>query len=142
MKLSQAGLDLIKHFEGCKLETYLDCVGVPTIGYGHTGKDVCGGETWTQHEADECLAFDTSKFATGVALLLKRPATQGQFDAMVSFAYNLGLHALATSTLLKLFNDGDVAGAAEEFHKWCHAGGEVVAGLMARRAAEKEIFLS
>lgn len=142
MKLSQDGLNLIKQFEGCKLVAYRDCVDVLTIGYGHTGPDVCEDSEWSQNEADECLELEAGKFATGVNLLLKTEVTQGQFDALVSFAYNLGLNALATSTLLALTNQCNKILAAAEFFKWNHAGGKVVAGLTDRRAAERERYLS
>jgi lysozyme len=140
MNISQTGIKLIKRFEGCRLTAYKDAVGVLTIGYGHTG-DVRSGETITQAQADKLLAADVAKFAKGVATLIKVPINQNKFDALVSFAYNCGLGALKTSTLLSLVNKKDFKGAANEFEKWTHAGGKVLKGLVSRRKAEKALFL-
>lgn len=137
---SSACISLIKEFEGCKLIAYLDSVGVPTIGYGHT-RGVQLGQQVTQDEADSFLAEDVAEHAEGVLRLLLKPVTQGQFDALVSFAFNLGVGALKRSTLLRKVNDGDES-AAEEFAKWVFAGGKVLKGLQRRRAAEMALFLS
>lgn len=119
---------------------YLDSVGVPTIGYGHT-KGVQLGQQITQEEADKYLAEDLAEHAEGVLKLLLVPVTQGQFDALCSFAFNLGVGALKRSALLRRVNDQD-SGAAEEFGKWIYAGGKVLKGLQRRRAAEMALFLS
>jgi lysozyme len=140
MNISQTGIKLIMRFEGCRLTAYKDPVGILTIGYGHTG-DVRSGQTITQVQADDLLKQDVTKFATGVAVLIKVPVNQNQFDALVSFAYNCGLGALKTSTLLSLVNKKDFKGAADEFEKWIHAGGKVLKGLVSRRKAEKALFL-
>lgn len=141
MKTSQRGIDLIKKFEGCKLKTYKCSAGVDTIGYGSTGAHVKPGMTITQAEAEALLVKDLSRFEVGVATLAKK-TTQGQFDALVSFAFNLGLGALSSSTLLKVHNDGKYSEAAEQFHRWNKAAGKVLLGLIKRRAAESELYTS
>lgn len=140
MKANTATINLIKSFEGCKLTTYADSVGVLTIGYGHTGPDVHRGKVITQSQADDLLAADLARFETGVTNLVKVTLTANQFGALVSFAYNLGLGSLGGSTLLKKVNAKDFAGAKLEFSKWDHAGGKVLAGLTKRRAAEAVLF--
>lgn len=141
MTPSAACVALIKRFEGCKLDAYLDAVGVPTIGYGHT-KGVFMGDRITEAQADAYLHEDIEEHAKGILPLLLVPVTQGQFDALVSFAFNLGVGALKRSTLLRRVNDGDKFGASEEFHKWVFAKGQKLAGLVARRRAEAQLFLS
>jgi lysozyme len=140
MTTSSKCLDLIKRFEGCKLEAYRDQGGVLTIGYGHTGTDVHGGQLISQVEADALFAVDVARFAQGVQRLITVPVQQYQFDALVSFAFNLGLVALSGSTLLKLLNYGDYNAAADEFVKWDHVGGIEVAGLLRRRESEQAMF--
>lgn len=142
MNISQAGIELIKKFEGCKLEAYLCPAGIPTIGVGHTGKDVRLGMTITEEEADRLLRSDLDRFERAVNQYVGQPITQGQFDALVSFAFNLGSEALRNSTLLRKLNDGDDVGASDEFGRWTKAGGRVLPGLVARREAEREMFLS
>lgn len=142
MKISQAGIDLIKEFEGCRLTAYLDSVGIPTIGYGST-EGVAPGDTISQQEAEEILKEDLQRFERCVTeMVTVMPINQNAFDALVSFAFNLGCNALKNSTLLKLVNAGDNHGAAREFPKWDHAGGRVLAGLTRRRQAEAERFLA
>jgi len=137
---SQNGLNLTKQFEGLDLNAYQDQVGVWTIGYGHTGKDVHPGLTITQQQADNLLMQDTQSAAAAVNRLVTAAINQDEFDALVDFVFNLGQNALAGSTLLRKLNAGDFAGAAAEFPKWCHAGGKVVAGLVRRRQAEQQLF--
>ena len=140
MILSKRGGDFIKSFEGLRLTAYRDIVGVLTIGYGHTGSDVIEGMKITLDRANELFDEDVADFVTGVNALAK-VKTQGQFHALVSFAYNLGLRSLKKSTLLKKLNDGDIVGASNEFQKWNRAGGKEVAGLTRRRLAEYVVFL-
>lgn len=141
MELNQAGIDLIKSFEGCKLAAYQDSVGVWTIGYGHTGPDVKDGETINQPMAELLLKKDLAVFVAGVkALVQGTTLTDNEFSALVSFAYNLGLHTLANSTLIRKINLGDTMGASSEFPKWDHAGGVEVPGLLRRRMAEQNLF--
>ena len=140
MKCSEAGLALIRKYEGCRLEAYLDSVGIPTIGYGHTA-GVKIGDTCTQEQADEWLRTDVQAAVRCVAQSVTGVLTQGQIDALTSFVFNLGCGALRGSTLLRKLNAGEDDAAAQQFLKWDHAGGKVVAGLSARREAEMELFL-
>lgn len=141
MKTSENGRKLIQEFEGCRTKAYQDCVGVWTIGYGHTG-DVKAGQVISQQEADRLLAQDLQRFEAGVERNVKVALSQNQFDALVSFCYNLGVGSLQKSTLLKKLNRGDYKGAAEEFLKWNKAGGKVLKGLVRRREAERNMFLA
>ncbi|MGR2682942.1 lysozyme [Chromobacterium haemolyticum] len=141
MNISANGIKLIQQFEGLRLKAYQDAVGVWTIGYGHTGPDVTPGLVITQAQADALLARDLSRFETGVTRLVQVPLHQNQFDALVSFSYNLGLGSLQNSTLLRLLNQRDYAGAAAQFPRWNKAGGKVLPGLTRRRAAEQALFL-
>lgn len=137
---SQKGIDLIKSFEGCRLTAYQDSVGVWTIGYGHTS-GVYSGMTITEAQAEAYLKSDLVTSENAVNKYVTYAINQNQFDALVSFTFNLGSGNLASSTLLKKLNQGDISGAANEFDKWIYAGGEVLEGLVKRRAAEKELFL-
>jgi len=139
---NQAGVQLIKSFEGCRLTAYKDAIGVLTIAFGHTGPDVTPGKTITQAEADQLLAQDLAKFEKGVEALVKSNINDNQFAALVSFSYNCGLMNLQKSTLLRLTNAGDFAGASKEFLKWTKAGGKELAGLVRRRQAEQVLFLT
>ena len=144
MNVSQRGIDLIKSFEGCKLTAYPDpgTGGAPwTIGWGTT-RGVRQGMTITQDEADLLLAEDVNTFAAAVNRLVKVPLNQNQFDALTSFAYNVGSSNLGSSTLLRLLNEGDYEGAAGQFGRWVKGGdGGTLPGLVRRRAAEKALFL-
>ena len=145
IKASKDALTLIKYFEGCSLKAYPDpgsADGKPwTIGYGHTGKEVTKGLAWTQAQADAALAGDVARFACDVEKLIKVSVTQSQFDALVSFAYNIGVGALASSTLLRLLNAGDYDGASKQLALWNKNNGKVMRGLTRRRAAETALFL-
>ncbi|MGL4747421.1 MAG: lysozyme, partial [Shewanella sp.] len=105
-------------------------------------KGVKKGDAITKGQADARLAHELDDFADGVKKLVKVPLKQCQLDALVSFAFNVGVGALRDSTLLKLLNAGNYAGAADQFTRWNKAGGKVLPGLVTRRAAEKEMFLS
>jgi lysozyme len=150
MQISAEGLMLIMEFEGCELYAY-ECQGnVWTIGFGHT-TDVQEGDSCTEEQAIRWLSEDVQYFEDGVARLIERDEIkQGEFDALVSFSYNVGLdededsqaEGLGDSTLLKLYNEGDTQGAADEFPKWCKAGGVESEGLKRRREAERALFLS
>ena len=138
------GIALIKQYESLRLTTYKDAVGIPTIGYGHVENPIPPGgtRTITAEDAEQILREDLQRFEHDVNNMLTVEVTQNQFDALVSFAFNLGPANLKSSTLLRKVNSGDFNGAAEEFPKWNHAGGQVLAGLTARRNAEKNLFLS
>lgn len=146
MQISEKGIGLIKQFEGCKLTAYQDSVGVWTIGYGWTqsvdGKQIRAGMTIKQETAERLLKTGLVSYENDVSRLVKVGLTQGQFDALVSFTYNLGVRSLSTSTLLRKLNTGDYAGAAEEFLRWNKAGDKVLNGLTRRREAERALFLS
>ena len=140
MKISQNGIDLIKKYEGCKLTAYRDAVGVLTIGYGHTG-DVKEGQKITQKKADALLMEDIEKFETLVNLLIltKYRFNQNEFDALVSFAFNLGGGNLKKLTGNGKRNKGQIADSIPLYNK---AGGKVLSGLVKRRAEEQKLFLT
>lgn len=138
---SDKGLKLTKFFEGLRLTAYQDCVGVWTIGYGHTGPDVHVNLTITEEEAEQLLVADAAKAAAAVSQLVTVGLNQNQFDALVDFVFNLGPGSLAKSTLLRELNAGNNSAAANQFPLWVHAGNSVVEGLVARRKAEQELFL-
>lgn len=147
--VSNAGLALIKRFEGCArrrpdglVEAYPDpgSGGSPwTIGWGTTGADVGPGTVWTQAQCDTRFASDLALYAAQVTdALAGAPTTQSQFDAMVSFHYNTG--AIDRATLTRKHVAGDRDGAAREFARWTHAGGRMLPGLARRRAAEAALY--
>lgn len=145
-KVSKAGIDLIKSFEGLFLKPYLDPIKIPTIGYGTIqypdGKKVTMNDpAITEAQAVEYLTHEVNQKAAGVEKLVKVPLNDNEFGALVSFAYNVGTGALEKSTLLKKLNAGDRAGAAEEFPRWNKAGGKELPGLTKRRLAERDLFL-
>jgi len=140
MNLTKAGLDLIKEFEGCQLKAYLCPANVWTIGWGHTG-DVKSGQVITQAKADSLLVTDMAIYVAGVNKLAGVPVNQNEFDALVSFAYNCGVEALASSTMLKLIHDRKFVQASLEFAKWNKGAGKVLAGLVRRREAERHLFM-
>ena len=146
MKLSSAGLDLIKEFEGYhekqpdgSAKAYRCPAGVLTIGWGCT-EGVTEGMVVTAEQATTMLAAEMAKHESAVERLVKVPLSQGQFDALTSFSYNVGAGALEGSTLLKLLNAGDYAGARGQFSRWTKAAGVELAGLVRRRAREAEVF--
>ncbi|HEX3985764.1 MAG TPA: lysozyme [Acidobacteriaceae bacterium] len=134
------GLALTEQFEGCRLTAYQDQVGVWTIGYGHTGPEVCSGMTITLEQAQGLLAGDVSSAATFVNQAVIVEVNQEEFDALVDFVFNLGAGSFEHSTLLRLLNAGEFAAAAAQFALWDRAGGAVVAGLLRRRQAETALF--
>jgi len=141
MITSDKGIALIQDSEGLRLKAYKDSVGVPTIGWGHTG-DVQMGTTITRAQAETLLREDLHDFERAVTRVVRVPINQNQFDALVCFSFNVGAKALENSTLLRLLNAGSFAGAASQFPNWNKAGGQVLKGLVTRRAAEQKLFLS
>lgn len=139
IQYSKSGVALTERFEGCKLTAYQDQVGVWTIGYGRT-HNVHPGDTCTQEQAEAWLQEDTEWAVRVVNALVTVPLTQGEFDALVDFTFNLGSGSIQHSTLLKLVNAGQFETAAKEFEKWDMAGGKHVAGLLRRRIAEEQEF--
>lgn len=145
MKISRKGVELITRWEGCKLTAYQDSVGVWTIGYGHTSAagapKVVKGLRITQQEAIDIFSRDIVKYEKAVEKLLTRPPTQAQFDAMVSLCYNIGPGNFAKSSVVRMFNSGDFAGAAHAFSLWNKAKGKELKGLTNRRADEARHFM-
>jgi lysozyme len=146
MNTNKAGLDLIKSFEGLRLETYKCSAGVDTIGYGHTSMagepKVTPGMKITEAEAEEILARDLGKYEAAVDKAVTVEPTPNQFAAMVSLCYNIGPGNFAKSSVVRKLNAGDVDGAAQSFLMWNKAAGKVLAGLTRRREAEKKLFLT
>ncbi len=143
LKVSAEGIAMIKHFEGLYLKAYLCPAKVWTIGYGHTGLthrdgSVAKGRVITEAEAEALLKHDLGKVGLEVKRLVKFPLLQHQFDALVSFQFNLG--KLGQSTLLRKLNAGDDSAAAAEFARWVYADGVRLKGLVRRRAAERAMF--
>jgi lysozyme len=136
---SQACVDLVKASEGCRLTAYRDSVGILTIGYGSTG-GIKPGQTITQAEAEAMLVDDLDAAAEAVHKLVTVLLTQGQFDALCDFVFNLGEGRLRDSTLLRLLNQGKYGEAAAQFRFWVMAGGHPLPGLVKRRAAERALF--
>jgi len=143
MKTSQQGLKLIERFEGLSLTPYQDCVGLWTIGIGHLiGKTLPNNRTLTINECYALLASDVAKFELGVAKYITAQLTQNQFDALISFAFNLGLGTLQRSSLRQKLNRGDIQGCIKSWAKYNKANGKVVKGLDARRKAEIMLFIT
>jgi len=139
MNISQEGLSLIKKFEGCELEAYKCAAGVWTIGYGST-KGVKEGDTVSQEEADKLLLHEMEEYEGYINDMVNVDLEQNQFDAMVSWAFNLGPANLKASTLLKVLNAKDYEGVPAQIKRWNKAGGKVLQGLIRRREAESLLF--
>jgi len=139
--VNQEGLNLIKSFEGFRGQVYLCQAGVPTIGCGHA---LLKGESFpngvSREEAETILQKDLEKAERAVLRLTKVPLSNGEFDALVSFTFNLGSGAYQRSTLRMKVNRGE--DASSEFGKWIRAGGKISKGLVRRREAEKKLYLS
>jgi lysozyme len=148
MQLSAEGLELIKRFEGFRSQQYIDVAGFPTIGYGHriAAPESFPPETFprgaSEQQAAALLTGDISAAERAIGGLVKVALTQGQFDALVDFTFNLGAGRLAKSTLLRCLNAGRYDAAAEQLLLWDLAGGEVNLGLKARREAEVRLWKS
>lgn len=140
MRTSQKGISLIRSYEGLRLKSYQDSVGVWTIGYGTT-RGIGPGMSITNEQAERMLMNDIARFEPELDRLAKVPMSQNQWDALMSFVYNLGSTDFGSSTLLKLLNAKDYAGAAEQLPRWNKAGGQVLADVTTRRAAERAMFL-
>lgn len=131
---------LVKRFEGLRLMAYLCPAGVWTIGFGHTG-DVKQGQRISEHQAETILDFDLENVAEDVELAVAGLSlTDNEFNALVSFAFNVGVGALRHSTLLKKLRAGDKQGAADQLPRWVKANGKVLPGLVKRREAERALF--
>ena len=145
MQISFNGIAFLKEREGYRDKAYKDTGGVWTIGYGTTvvqGKPVDSQDTCTEKQATQWLTDDLAWAQTAVNKLVKVPLKQNQFDALVSFVYNIGDYAFSRSTMLRLLNAGQYAKAAAEFDRWIYDNGKVVAGLQLRRNYERALFSS
>lgn len=140
MKTSQEGIDLIKRFEGLQLKAYKCPAGIWTIGYGHTGPEVKEGKVITLAEAETLLRMDLGVFEDAVTRYAG-PAYQHQFDAMVSLCYNIGPGNFKNSSVVRLHKAGQYNGASAAFLLWNKAGGKILAGLVNRRKAERNLYL-
>ncbi len=138
-RVSQKGIDHIKRWEGCRTNAYKCPAGVWTIGYGHT-RTAKPGQMISHEEAERLLREDISRFEEGVRAYVRVPLSQGQFDALVSFAYNIGNEAFRKSTLVRLLNEGKYQTAALQLHRWVNAGGKKLTGLVQRRNDEYGLF--
>lgn len=140
MRISQKGIDLIKQYEGWSAVPYMCSANKKTIGYGHV---MLPGENWstiTEEFGEDLLQKDLEKFEAHVLKLVKVPMTQDQFDALVSFTFNLGPGSLQKSTLLRKVNAQEFDAASKEFSKWVFAAGKKLKGLERRREAEAKLF--
>jgi lysozyme len=141
-RINQAGLALIKTFEGLRLTAYRCPAGVWTIGYGHTGPDVMPAQRISQERADQLLRGDLDQFEAGVErALVGAETTDNQFAAMVSLAFNIGLGAFQRSTVLRQHRAGHHIRAAAAFLMWVKGGGKTLSGLVRRRGAERALYL-
>lgn len=140
MRISPRGIDLIKEFEGFRAQAYRDPVGVLTIGYGFT-QGVQAGDSMTREQAEQRLRQELVAYENAVNRATQGQATQEQFDALVSFAWNVGVKGMAGSSVIKAHVRGDYQAAARAFGLWNKAGGKVWPGLTRRRAAEAALYL-
>jgi len=141
LALSGAGVASIAKHEGTVLKVYRDPVGILTACTGHTGPELRLGTTYTQQMCNDLLLKDTAIAQKAVQSLVKVPVTQGQYDVLVSFTFNVGRGNLAGSTLLKKLNANDCLGASREFMKWTYARGQQLPGLVSRRADDMANFI-
>jgi lysozyme len=147
MKVNKLGIEMMHHFEGCKLEAYQCSAKVWTIGWGNTyyqdKKPVKQGDKITQDEANVLFTMVMNEFAVGVEKLLTKTVSENQFSALVCFAYNVGTGNLGVSTLLKKVNaNPNDATIANEFLRWNKAGGKELLGLTRRRTAESKLYFT
>ena len=147
MKVSDKCINMIKHHEGFVRKPYQDPIGLWTVGVGHLigdGKKLPKewNKEFTDEEVDNILCEDLERFEIGIQRLTKVSLKQSQFDALVSFSFNVGLGNFQSSTLRSKLNRGDYEGASNEFPKWRKAGGKILKGLVKRRADERNLFLS
>ncbi|MDL4916159.1 MAG: lysozyme [Enterobacterales bacterium endosymbiont of Blomia tropicalis] len=140
MQISHNGLEIIKNFEDLKTSAYCCPAGIWTIGYGHT-HNVSSGDICTSLQAETWLKEDCQVAEIVIETNVKVLLNQHQFDALVSFIFNVGAGNFVRSTLLKKLNVGDYVGAASEFGRWINAGGVPLDGLRKRRITERKLFL-
>lgn len=142
MKADKNGIEFLKSLEGLRLEPYQCTAGVWTIGYGHTWSVDEHTPKITPEQADEFLKDDLDFFEKNLTRLIRITITQSEFNALLSFAFNVGIERIRESTLLKKLNLGDIRGAAKELDKWVYAGGKISEGLKNRREKEKALLLA
>jgi lysozyme len=142
MKTSDKGIDLIQDLEGTRYVAYYDGGGVLTNGVGHTGKDVFEGQRVKEDQVKAWLQEDVIEAEDAVNSLVKVELTQNQFDALVSFVFNIGSEAFSESTLLKRLNEGNYEGAAKQFPRWNKDNGKTISGLTKRRLLEQSVFVA
>ena len=141
MIYSEALAEFVRSWEGLRLEPYLDAVGVPTIGYGHLlAPTDARPDSITIEQAERYLADDLTAHASGVDEIITVDVAAHEREALIDFAFNLGVGALARSTLLRRVNERNFFAAAEEFGRWVYAGDERMIGLVKRREAERRMF--
>ena len=136
MKLSYAGIDALETREGVRTKAYQDTKGIWSIGVGHTGPEVFSGLVWTLDKVSDVFAVDV-KWAEDAVNSVRTPLTQNQFDALVSFVFNIGATAFNNSTMKRMLNNGDIGGAALQFDRW-----HIPVSIIGRRDSEKKQFLS
>lgn len=146
MVISDHGIEMIKEYEGCYLTAYQCAAGVWTIGYGTTepinGEPIQEGMTITQEEADRLLRENIKMYERAIRENTRVPLNQNHFDALVSLTYNIGCEAYKSSTLLKMLNQYDYYGAADQFLRWNKVNGKTLTGLTRRRESERKVFLT
>lgn len=141
MKINERGREIIKRFEGLRLDSYRCPAGVATVGWGHTGPDVRIPMTITVGEAERLLDADCARFEAVLSAMLEGcPTSDDEYSAMGSLMFNIGPGRFATSTLLKRHKAGNKVGAANAFLSWVFGGGKKLPGLIRRREAEKELY--
>ncbi len=142
MIISDAGIRFIKSFEGFRSHPYLDVANIPTIGYGHTKNVTLAMPGIAENIACDLLQQDLHPCEISIQRLIKVELSQGEYDAIASFIFNLGSGSFQRSTLRQKINRNEKQDAAKEFLKWCYAAGRKNKGLLRRRYAEMQLFLS
>ena len=138
VEASQDALDLIINFEGLRLEPYIDAAGFWTVGYGHLLKEKC--KPITVMEAEDLLLKDVKYASMVVNKYVSVPLRQHEFDALVSFIFNVGEGRFRSSTLRRKLNRGEFFEVPKEFRRWVYAGGRILRGLVTRRELEAQLF--
>lgn len=141
-EINQAGIDLIKSFEGLRTSAYYDAVGVRTIGYGHAIRPGENLTVITEAQAEELLRQDLREAEEAVDRYVHVSLNANQFSALVSFAYNVGAGNFAKSMVLRFLSERRYQAAADDLLRWNRAGGRVLEGLVRRRAAERRLFMT
>lgn len=141
MRCNEAGLDIIRRYEGLRLAAYQDTGGVWTVGYGHTGKDVKAGVNITEQQAEEFLRLDVASAEKDITRMVSVPLTENQFSALVSLVFNIGGSNFRKSTMRALINRKWHDEAADQFPRWVYDNGRKLGGLVKRREEERALYL-